>query len=212
MNGRLGRATFVLAAFALAGCISVGIGSADAPGLTYYVLDDARPAAARATAMSPDTLAVHGVGADPLTDSTALIYSRRPGERALYQLAAWTERPTRRLVQLAQRRLEARGAFATVTQLGQPLRADWLLTLTVEQMFHDVSASPGRAQLVVRAELIDRRQGQRGQATAARFEDAPVVAEANAAMAATAFAQASAEVLDQLIAWVEATTQARPRR
>lgn len=193
----------------LAGCISVGIGAADSPGVIYYVLDDARPAASRPSTSGKQTLALHGLGADPLTDSTAMVYSRRAGQRGLYQLAAWTERPTRRLVQLAQRRLEARGAFAAVTQLGQPVAADWLLTLTIEQMVHDVSGATGRAQLVVRAELIDRRARDRGQLATARFAADPPVAERNAPAAVSAFALATAEVLDQLAAWVEATVATR---
>jgi len=193
----------------LAGCVTVGIGASDAPGISYYVLGDARPAAVRSSADTLGTLAVHGLGTDPLTDSTAIVYSRRADERALYQLAAWTERPARRLVQLAQQRLEARGAFASVTQLGQPVQADWLLTLTVEQMFHDVSSTPGRAKLAVRAELIDRRE--RSRVVAARFSAAPVVAEANATAAAAAFAEATADILDQVTAWVESAAQARKR-
>ncbi len=204
-------ATFVGSAL-LAGCVSVEIGASDTPGITYFVLDDARPAVGSSSAGAKGALAVHGVGTDPLTDSTAIVYSRRAGERGLYQLAAWTERPTRRLVQLAQQRLESRGAFSSVTQLGQPLPADWLLTLAVEQMFHDVSSTPGRAHLVLRANLIDRRAGERGQVAAARFSAAPEVAEATAAAAAKAFAAATADVLDQLAAWVEATTHSRSVR
>ncbi len=190
----------------LAGCVTVGIGARDAPGITYFVLEDARPASPSG-AGARETLTVHGISGDPLTDSTSMVYSRQPGERSLYQLAAWTERPTRRLAQLAQERLEARGAFAAVTQLGRPAQSDWLLTLTVEQMFHDAGSTPGRAQLALRAELIDRRD--RNRVATARFAAAPTIAEANAPAAVKAFAEATADVLDQLVAWVESSVQAR---
>ena len=190
----------------LAGCISIGFGNSDTPALAYYVLEDARPALGTTTGSATGTLALYGTGSDPLIDSTAMVYARRPGERSLYQLAAWSERPTRRIVQLAQQRLEARGRFAAVTLLGQPVQADWLLTIAIEQMFHDVSTAPGRAQLTIRTELVDRRT--RTRIAWRQFASAPTVVEANAATAAASFAQATADVLDQLAPWVESSLSA----
>lgn len=195
----------------LAGCVSVSVGSADAPGLTFYVLADARPAAVEARRPGASArLAIQADGSDPLTDSTAIVFSRRPGERALYQFAAWNERPSRRLALLTQQRLEARGRFASVTQLGQPVATDWLLTLAIETLVHDVSTEPGRAQLVLRAELIHRRD--RSRVAQRTFIAAAPVAEAAAPAAVAAFAIATAEVLDQLADWVEATVAAGPGR
>lgn len=211
----LGKTALLAAAFSvlLAGCISVGIGTTDTPGLAYYVLEDARPVTAHAPSAvgnAATSLAVHSAGGDPLTDSTAIVYARRPGERSLYQLAAWNERPTRRIAQLVQQRLEASGHVAAVAQLGQPVQTDWLLTLALEQMFHDVSSTPGRARLTVRAELIDRRT--RTRLAWRQFAAAPAVSEANAAAAAAAFAQATADVLDQLAPWVESSLTAGAHR
>jgi cholesterol transport system auxiliary component len=201
----------IAASALLAGCVAVSVGSADAPGLTYFVLADARPATV--TAPSPGAtarLAIQANGSDPLADSTSIVFSRRTGERALYQLAVWTERPSRRLAQLAQQRLEARGKFAAVTQLGQPIATDWLLTLAIETLVHDVSTEPGRAQLVLRAELI--RRSDRSRVAQRVFSAAAPVAEAAAASAVTAFGTATADVLDQLADWVEATAAAHPVR
>lgn len=195
----------------LAGCVSVSVGSADVPALTYYVLADARPTpAAGPAAGSSARLAIQGIGADPFADSTAIVYSRRAGERAFYQFASWTERPSQRFVHLAQQRLEARGKFAAVTQLGQPVDSDWLLTLAIETLVHDVSSTPGRAQLALRAELINRRE--RSRVAQRTFNAAPPVAEAAAPAAVAAFAVATADVLDPLANWVEATVAAHAAR
>jgi ABC-type uncharacterized transport system auxiliary subunit len=195
---------------ALSGCLSVSVGAGDAPAFTYFVLADARPASAKPSASGAAAkLAIQGTGADPLADSTALVYSRREGERALYQFAAWTERPSRRLAQLAQQRLEAGGQFATVAQLGQPVATDWLLTLAVDTLVHDVSASPGRAQIVLRAELVDRRD--RRLAARRTFSASAPVAEVSSAAAVQAFGTATAELLDQLAPWVETTVAAARR-
>ena len=201
----------IAAASLLAGCVSVSVGSADTPAVTYYVLADARPAAGAAPAGKPlAPLAIQGLAGDPLADSIAVVFSRREGERAVYQFASWSERPSRRLAQLAQQRLQAGGRFASVTLLGQPIAADWLLSLTLDTLVHDVSTSPGRAQLVLRAELISRRD--RSLVASRTFTAAPPVAEAAAPAAVTAFAAAAADVLDQLSAWVEATVAAHPGR
>lgn len=195
----------------LAGCVSVKVGSADAPAMTYYVLADARPApAAQQAPAGAPSLAIQGLSSDPLADSTTLAFSRRPGERSMYQFASWTERPSRRLAQLAGQRLQARGQFASVTQLGQPVSAEWLLTLSLDTLVHDVSTSPGRAELVLTAELIQRRD--RIRVARRVFSAAVPVATATAPAAVTAFGVAAADVLDELAAWVEATVAANPIR
>ncbi len=205
------RVLAAAAAALLAGCVSVTVGSADAPGTTHFVLADARPAAAAPPRTgAPARLAIQSSGSDPLADSTAIVFSRRPGERSLYQLSSWNERPSRRIAQLAQQRLEASGAFASVSLLGQPVATDWLLSLAVETLVHDVSVTPGRAELVLRAELIHRRDRVRvGQRV---FSAAPAVAEAAAPAAVAAFGVATAEVLDQLAGWVESTIAAHGGR
>ena len=206
------RAALSLAATAcLAGCVSVSLGSADAPALTYYVLADARPANVAAPSAKPFApLAIQGAAGDPLADSIALVFSRRDGERSVYQFASWSERPSRRLAHLAQQRLQAGGRFASVTLLGQPVAAEWLLSLTLETLVHDVSTSPGRAQLALRAELINRRD--RSLVASRAFTAAPPVAEPAAPAAVVAVGTAAADVLDPLTAWVEATVAAHPGR
>lgn len=201
----------IAAAACLAGCVSVNFGAADAPALTYFVLADARPARIAAPPAKPlAALAIQAVAGDPMADSIALVFSRRDGERAVYQFASWSERPSRRLAQLAQQRLQAGGRFASVTLLGQPVAADWLLSLTLETLVHDVSISPGRAQLGLRAELIDRRA--RSLVASRTFTAAPPVAEPSAPSAVAAFGTAVADVLDPLTAWVEAAVAAHPGR
>jgi ABC-type uncharacterized transport system auxiliary subunit len=199
------------AAALLAGCVSLSLGNSDTPALTYYVLADARPAVQTAAPQAPaPRLAIQGTNVYPLADSISIVFSRQPGERSLYQFASWSERPSRRLAQLAQQRLQAGGRFASVTQLGQPVASDLLLTLALETMVHDVSSVPGRARITLHAELIDRRD--RSLVASRRFSAAPPVDEPAAAAAVTAFGLATADVLDALTRWVEATAAAQPAR
>ena len=113
-------AMFAAATLSLSGCVWVSVGSADVPAMTYYVLADARPApVAPPAADAKARIAIQGIGADPLSDSIPVVYSRRAGERAFYQFASWTERPSLRLTLLAQQRLEARGRFAAAPPVGE---------------------------------------------------------------------------------------------
>jgi len=190
----------------LAGCVSVSVGNSDLPATVNFQLNDARPATP-APSSGSTRLAIQSLGGDPTIDGLLLVFSRRPGELAYYQFAAWSERPSRRIGLLAQQRLDASGRFAVVTQLGQPIATDWLLTLALESLEHDVATPPGRVRLALRAELIRRsdrtRVGQR------LFTATPPTAEAASPAAVAAFNLAVAEVLDQLGPWVESTIAAR---
>jgi len=201
-------ALLALALLPLVGCVSVSVGHSDLPATVYFQLSDARPAAP-APSSGTVRLAIQSLGGDPTIDGLQLVFSRRPGELAYYQFAAWSERPSRRLGLLAQQRLDASGRFAVVTQLGQPIATDWLLTLALETLVHDVATPPGRASLALRAELIRRSDRARiGQRT---FAAALPAAEATAPAAVAAFNLAVADVLDQIGPWVESMIAAQPR-
>jgi len=102
-------------------------------------------------------------------------------------------------------------ATGNVVEFARPvLMIDWLLTLAIETLVHDVSTEPGRAQLALRAELI--RRSDRSRVAQRVFSAAAPVAEAAAPAAVTAFGTATADVLDQLADWVEATVAAHPVR
>ncbi len=99
----------------------------------------------------------------------------------------------------------ARGVAAAVGLLGEPLRADWLLTLAVDTLHHDVSVPPGQARLAVTVELFDRRNPAR---VARRSFTAGVpTARADSAAAAVALSQAVAAVFDAMLPWLEEELQ-----
>ncbi len=144
----------------LAACLSIGNSGPSAPH-AHHALHDPAPLPARRAEPIVPALLIRALPADALADTVSIAYSPRPDEYAFYQLASWTERPLRRLPRLLQRRLEASGIAAAVGQDGDPLRADWLLTLRIETLHHDVAVPPGAGRLVLTAELFDRRKRQR---------------------------------------------------
>jgi len=153
------------------------------------------------------SLVVEGVAASPLYEGTALVYSRGAGMRANYQYASWTEPPAQRLARLVQRRLQQREGFGQVAVTDSGITPDVLLTLTLEQLYHDVPAN--EVELSLTAMLIEwnTRKPMASRAFSQR-EATPTVDAAGAVAAAD---RAVARLLDELVPWVEGAA-APPRR
>jgi ABC-type uncharacterized transport system auxiliary subunit len=199
------RASCSVWALVLAACVSVDVGG-NAPATVQLSLRDAAVGTtARRAAPLVDALLVQAQPADALADTLSVAYSVRDGEFAFYQLATWTERPVRQLPRLLQRRLEARGIASAVGLAGDPMRADWLLTLGVDAVVHDLRAAPGAARLAVTAELFDRRT--RTRVAMRRFEAVEPSARADSAAAAQAMAVAVGRAYDELVPWLEEQLQ-----
>lgn len=191
------------ALFSACGGINVGIG-AESPAQSYLALrDPPQPGVAptrRATPIVP-ALMIQALPADALADTAGIAYARRPHEYAYYQLASWTERPVRQLPRLLQRRLEARGTAAAVGQNGDPLRSDWLLTLAIDTIYHDVSVQPGQGRVALTAELHDRRGRQR--VARRSFEAAAPAAREDSSSGVEAMSAATGKLFDALVPWLE---------
>jgi ABC-type uncharacterized transport system auxiliary subunit len=194
---------------ALSGCISVGIGSDTPPQLHLLLHDNGSAVQRRAEPLVPAIL-IQALPADATADTVSIAYSNRPHEFAYYQLASWTERPVRQVPRLLQQRLEARGLADAVGMLGDPLRADWQLTVAIDTLHHDVSAAPGQGRVALTVELFDRRTRMR--IARRTFTMAQPAASADAQAAAGAMSQSLTQVFDALLPWLEAELQrARPK-
>ena len=183
------------------GGIDVGIG-AESPPQTYLALRDPGAAPTRRASPIVPALVIQAVPADALADTAGIAYARKPHEYAYYQLASWTDRPVRQLPRLLQRRLEARGTAAALGQNGDPVRSDWLLTLSVDMLVHDVSVQPGQGRVALTAELHDRRHRRR--VARRSFEAAAPAAREDSSAGAEAMSVATGRVLDELVPWLEA--------
>lgn len=194
-----------VAALALvAGCVSIDIGNEPAAHAHLSLRDAGAPAAQRAAPLV-DALLVQPLPGDALADTLAIAYSRRAGEFAFYQLASWTERPVRQLPRLLQRRLEARGVARAVGLVGDPLRADWLLAVSIDELHHDVSSLPGEARLALTADLFDRRTRMR--LARERFALSVPTPTADSSAAAHALSIAVSQAFDALVPWLEDNLQ-----
>jgi len=204
---KLGLATALLGSLMLSACVSVGLGG-DAPAQAHYLLaDSAASAAAAARRAQPvvPALALQALPADASADTAALAYSQRPNEFAYYQFAQWTERPVRRVPRLLQQRLEARGLAGAVAMLGEPARADWLVTVAIDSLHHDVSTLPGQGRVALTVELFDRRN--RTRIARRQFEAAVPAASATAPAAAAAISSALSQTFDALVPWLDGELQ-----
>lgn len=187
----------------LAGCAVPG----SVPPVKHYVMTDLSPAQPLAAAPLARVLAIAGGNDDAFYDGDSLVFSREPGQRGLYQFAAWTDRPSRRLASLAQQRLESRGRFAAVAGTTAGINADLVLNLNLAALYHDLTAKPAVARVELIAELVDWRSrallGRRGFALAV-----PVASE-DAPGAVAAMNRGITSILDTLVPWVEDSAAAQ---
>lgn len=204
-------AAAALGAAALAGCTGLGLGN-DAPRFDFYVIEDLRaPSAAPAVSAAPrvDRTLLLTTGPTPaLYDSDRIVYTRDGAGRAYYQYSNWSERPARRILALAEARLAAGGGFRAVAQTLAGVRGDQVLSLRLDELVHDDSATPGVLRLSVTAELLDWRTrtlvARRGFARTAPVEGR------DARSAARAASEAVSALLDELAAWTEASAARAP--
>lgn len=190
----------------LAGCISVGIGNGESNVQAQYRLEDLAPPPPPANRTAPRSLVVAAMPSNGIGDSFSMAFSTAPQQRALYQYASWTDRPSNRIVQLLARRLEARGAFASVAELGRGVGGDLTLNIMVDELVHDTAGARGRLQL--NAELVDR--ATRTLVARRRFEASAPVTQENARGAVEALSRALTTVLDELVPWLEAAADKLP--
>lgn len=191
-------------ALTLAGCASFGIGG-ETVAQVHHQLRDPGAAMLRRQAPLVAALLIQPQPAAAMADTVSIPYARRPGEFAFYQFASWTERPVRLLPRLLQQRLEARGVAGAVGVIGDPLRADWLLTMAVDAVYHDIVTPPGLGRIALTVELFDRRSRRR---VARQVFGADVAsARADSAAATAALSQAAGQAFDALVPWLEAELQ-----
>jgi ABC-type uncharacterized transport system auxiliary subunit len=196
------RTGALMAAVACTACITVDVGHDTGPQSQFRIVDSGPASTARARPLGRELL-ISPIPSIAVDDSFSLAFSRAPNQRAAYQFATWSDRPSSRLAQLLVERLATRGAFNSVALLGRGVGGDLQVNLTVNDFYHDATSSPGTANIVVTAELIDR--GTRKLIARQRFTATSPVQQANAASAAAALGQASTLILDQLVTWVETT-------
>jgi len=194
------------------------------PRQEFYALDDLKPAAPLARpgasderpADSPKPAAAAAAGPAPridrvllltagasqsMFDSDRMVFSADGVSRAYFQYANWTERPVRRLLVLAERRLARSGAFRAVAPSTSGVRGDLLLTLRLDELFYDGSFTPSRTTISVHGELIDWRS--RTFIARHTFTESVQSFSNDARGAAQAAGKAVTVVLDDLAIWVE---------
>jgi ABC-type uncharacterized transport system auxiliary subunit len=179
------RIAMILVSAMLSACAGIG-GTREAD--RYFILEASTPA--------PDPASIRrDVRALPTTaasfyDTQSIAYSRETGTRAYYQFNHWTERPQRAIHALLAARFSADDAQARI-----------ILETHLVEIYHDASAPPGTAHIILSAALIDSAS----RATIARrtFSHSAQSASYDAAGAVRAFDAALGALLDDVVAWVE---------
>lgn len=196
--------SLLLAALALTACVNLGLdGGKDAPDILYYVLEDAgrktQPPVITVAA-KPRVLILADVQAGAFYDNDGMAFSRQAGTRGYYQFARWSDRASKRMTDLVLLRLEQERVFSAVAQTGGNVRADWLLTTEIIEMYHDATQSPGSVRLEVRADVVDMET--RALVGRRLFSQNIPAGSYDAQGAYLAFNQATTRTLDELSDWL----------
>ncbi|OYY95229.1 MAG: hypothetical protein B7Y41_01595 [Hydrogenophilales bacterium 28-61-23] len=200
-----------LAISSLLGISACSLPGARAQPIRYFVLE-VPPLAAPSAVAAKDSgnaekpiLLLREAEAGGFGQNLHLIYSRTPGTQAQYQYAFWNEAPPKRLHTLLRERLIASGFYAGVVPLGAGVQGEYQMNFRLHEFFHDATQTPGRARVKLEVELV-RRSSARLIGQQVFVADVPLTG-ADAAGAAAGLGQASAQVLDAVIAWL---TRVRP--
>ncbi|MGH6624328.1 MAG: hypothetical protein ACREBN_10165, partial [Burkholderiaceae bacterium] len=118
----------VLAAAMLSACVSVEVGS-EGSAQVQYRLDDTKGTGARRASPLPHTVVVTSAVTGSAGEAFTMMFSRAPQQRAAYQNASWTDRPSVRMAHLVVERLAASGSFQSVALLGRGVAGDLLLNV-----------------------------------------------------------------------------------
>jgi ABC-type uncharacterized transport system auxiliary subunit len=198
------RLLLAAAPWVLAGC---SLGSS--PRRDFYLLRDANAQAPAPAGPAIDKVLLIASGAMPgLYDSDRMVFSADGRSRSYFQFGYWSERPAQSLLLLAEARLVNAQRFRAVASSTSGVRGDLLLSLRLEELYLDASIDPGQVRLAVSAELLDWRE--RKLLSRRSFRQSVEVSPRDAPDLALAGSQAVGRLLDELVAWLVASTAATP--
>jgi cholesterol transport system auxiliary component len=132
----------------------------------------------------------------PGFDTPQMAYVQQPHELNYFVTSRWADTPARMLEPLLVQAMEQTGSFRAVVQVPGAVPADVRLETELIRLQHDFMTRPSRAQLTLRAQLIDVR-GQRVLAVK-QFDESENAASDNAYGGVTAANRALQRMLDQL--------------
>lgn len=138
--------------FLLSGCAGLFGGEEDS--FQVFMLN-ARSAISSPALPTSGVLIVQVPRAQPGYDTRRIAYSRGPLSIAYYANSEWADAPATMLTPLVVQALESSEAFSAVVAAPARARANLLLELDLIQLRQDFSTSPSRAQLALRATLVD---------------------------------------------------------
>jgi ABC-type uncharacterized transport system auxiliary subunit len=200
---RLGFAGTVFALL-LSACAST---TSDTPH-RYYTLEPApTPAsAAQRQATRDGVLLVAPVAAAPFYGGSDIAFSTVEGMRGRYQFSSWTEPPASSLSTAVAGGLTRAHLFRSVASPGPGVSGQWLLSVRLDEIYHDARQAPGVARLAMTVELIDLKDRTVvGRRTMTAAVDAP---SHDAAGAVAGMRQALGAAIDELVEWIDRTLPA----
>jgi ABC-type uncharacterized transport system auxiliary subunit len=171
----------------------------------YYTLEPAPlPAAvAQRQVARAGVLFVAPVAAAPFYDGREIAFSAVEGTRGRYQFSSWIESPAASLSTAIASGLTRAQLFRSVASPGPAGTGQWLLSVRLDEIYHDARQAPGVARLAMTVELVDLKDRTVvGRRTISVAVAAP---SHDAAGAVVGLRQALGTAIDELVEWVDRT-------
>lgn len=187
------RLLILIGALLLAACASLQA----PPGVnqSIYVLEataDPHPVATKRDLV----LAVGTPQARPGFDGDDIAYVQQPYELSYFVTSRWAAAPARMLEPLLIQTLEKSGGFRAVVPAAGPIAADVRLETELVRLQQDFTTRPSRAQLTLRAQLIDVRSHR--LLAVKQFDESEASSSENAYGGVVAANRALQRILQQL--------------
>ncbi|MFI5179648.1 MAG: ABC-type transport auxiliary lipoprotein family protein, partial [Vicinamibacterales bacterium] len=195
-------------ACAAAAVLLAACASSSGPARRDFTLEPpiARAPFAQRAALRDGVLLVAPVAAASFYDGREIAFSTAPGMRGHYQFSHWTEPPAESVYAALVGGLARARLFPTVATPTPGLKADWLLSVRLAELYHDAQRPPGVERLVLNVELVDlKERAVVARRTFTACANAPTH-DADGAVAGARSALASA--VGDVVAWIDRTLPA----
>jgi cholesterol transport system auxiliary component len=171
----------------------------------YYTLQPAPAPTTVAQRQAPrgGVLLVAPVAAAPFYNGRDIAFSVVEGTRGRYQFSSWIESPASSLTTAVAYGVTRAQLVRSVASPGPGVSGQWLLSVRLDEIYHDARQAPGVVRLSMTVELIDLKDRTAlGRRTITAAVDAP---SHDAAGAVAAMRQALGAAIDELVEWVDRT-------
>lgn len=183
-----------------------GCSTAMTPPIQEYTIYPSPESSAALTVRSPKTLRISSTKTIPSLASKNLYYLRSKGESGSYLYSRWSDSPAILIERSLTAALEEKKMFTTLLTPLSTAHADWILEADLNAFYHRFEQNDKSSGVIdITYRLIDTKT--KLPLASKRFIIIVASASADAAGGVNALTEATQELTDQLIQWLNIQIQ-----